>query len=84
MTSGRTVEETVLLALVVYPSPGKRVPSGLGLARYQVTSTPWRARHNILSRFNGSDYRRGWIDNRNYWITNTARDYTYKSLLHSD
>jgi hypothetical protein len=48
MTSGRTVEETVLLALVVYSSPGKWVPSGLGLARYQVTSTSWRARHSIF------------------------------------
>jgi hypothetical protein len=28
----------------------KRVPSGLGLARYQATSTPRRARHNIISR----------------------------------
>jgi hypothetical protein len=37
MTSGRTVEETVLLALVVEPSPRKRVPSGLGLACYQAT-----------------------------------------------
>jgi hypothetical protein len=26
----------------------KRVPSGLGLARYQATSTPRRARHNML------------------------------------
>jgi hypothetical protein len=26
----------------------KRLPSGLGLARYQATSTPQRARHNIL------------------------------------
>jgi hypothetical protein len=26
----------------------------------------------------------GWIDNWIYWITNTARDYTYESLLHSD
>jgi hypothetical protein len=25
----------------------KRLPSGLGLARYQATSTPRRARHNI-------------------------------------
>jgi hypothetical protein len=49
MTSGRTVEETVLLALIVQPSPGKRVPSSLGPARYQVTSTPWRARHNIFT-----------------------------------
>jgi hypothetical protein len=47
MTSGRTVEKTVLLALIVKPSPGKRVPSGLRPARYQVTSTPWRARHSI-------------------------------------
>jgi hypothetical protein len=28
--------------------PGKRVPSGLGPARYQVTFTPRRARHNIF------------------------------------
>jgi hypothetical protein len=48
MASGRTVEETVLLALVVQPSPRKRVPSGLGLACYQATSTPRRARHNIV------------------------------------
>jgi hypothetical protein len=48
MTSGRTVEETVLLALVVYPSPRKRVPSGLGLACYQATSTARRARHIII------------------------------------
>jgi hypothetical protein len=34
--------------LVVWPSPRKRVPSGLGLARYQATSTPRRARHNII------------------------------------
>jgi hypothetical protein len=27
----------------------KRLPSGLGLARYQGTSTPRRARHNVLS-----------------------------------
>jgi hypothetical protein len=26
----------------------KRLPSGLGLARYQATSTPRRARHNII------------------------------------
>jgi hypothetical protein len=46
IASGRTVEKTVLLALVVQPSPRKRVPSGLGLARYQETSTPWRAHYN--------------------------------------
>jgi hypothetical protein len=34
-------------------SPGKRVRSVLGPARYQVTSTPWRTCYTILNKFCG-------------------------------
>jgi hypothetical protein len=78
MTSGRTVEKTALLALVVQPSPRKRVPSGLGPARYQATSTPRRARHNISPAYQIAR----WLNTEDHSMNHNSQSSVLMKLHH--